>query len=84
MSRSYKKTPVSKDGGCKKWVKRQAAKAVRRYDGKIAKGGSYKKLFEQWNICDYWSYEEWNVHTKRSYEMYGWNKSHWLKWYYRK
>lgn len=52
MSRSYKKTPVCKDQGTR-WMKCQASKAVRRYAEDIGDGGSYKKLFCSYNICDY-------------------------------
>lgn len=53
MSRSYKKA-ILKDGeGGKKWAKRQASKAVRRYKGEIPNGGAYKKLYESYDIDDY-------------------------------
>lgn len=55
MSRSYKKSPVCTDHTSPRtrWAKRQAAKAVRRHDGIIEKGRSYRKFFCSWNICDY-------------------------------
>ncbi|QHW35182.1 hypothetical protein GZH47_19525 [Paenibacillus rhizovicinus] len=52
MSRSFKKTPVCKDP-CSKWMKRQASKAVRRYDADLNAGGGYRKVFCSWNLCDY-------------------------------
>lgn len=57
MSRSFKKTPISKDGGrSSKWGKNQANRKIRNYNDEIPKGGSYKKLYEQWNINDYITY----------------------------
>ena len=54
MSRSYKKTPFCGDGPhCKK----EANRRVRRYlnnGGDLANGSSYKKLFCQWEIRDYY------------------------------
>ena len=62
MSRSFKKTPISKDGGrSSKWGKNQANKKIRNYNDEIPKGGSYKKLYEQWDINDfvvYWTEED--------------------------
>ncbi|MGO4271501.1 hypothetical protein AB4Z22_16925 [Paenibacillus sp. TAF58] len=59
MSRSYKKSPVSTDHHSPgtRWVKRQAAKAVRRYGGIVENGKSYRKLFCSWDICDYRFYQ---------------------------
>lgn len=55
MSRSYKKTPISKDhtNGMKKF----ANKKVRKYKGEIEDGNSYKKIFCSYDICD-WSFRE--------------------------
>lgn len=53
MSRSYKHTPGwTLAPRCSKQVKRWANRVVRRRWG-LSNGGSYKKLFESWNICDY-------------------------------
>ncbi|MCX7746940.1 MAG: hypothetical protein N2645_08640 [Clostridia bacterium] len=55
MSRSFKKTPVCKDGtGTKglQWAKRQANKKVRRIK-EISSKKAYKKVYETWNIHDY-------------------------------
>lgn len=51
MSRSFKKTP----GWCdyQPWAKKQANRRVRQYKGGLPDGGAYKKLFEQWTICDW-------------------------------
>lgn len=50
MSRSRKKTW----GVCDRcpYAKRQANKKVRRTPG-ISSGGSYKKVYDPWNICDF-------------------------------
>lgn len=51
MSRSYKKNPIVKIGtpGAKKLANR----AVRRYKGHLSSGSEYKRLWPQWDICDY-------------------------------
>ena len=51
MSRSYKKTPVVKDRS--PYHKNQANRRVRRTKGVVFKGALYKRLFEQYDICDY-------------------------------
>lgn len=59
MSRSYKKSPVCTDHNTPgtRWAKRQAAKAVRRYNDCIDDGKSYRKVYCSWNICDYRFYQ---------------------------
>ena len=58
MSRSYKHNAVMKDGNrSKKQDKRLANKAVRRTD--LASGCAYKRVYNQYNICDYLC-AEWN------------------------
>ncbi|MEK3901698.1 hypothetical protein [Paenibacillus sp. FSL R7-0179] len=52
MSRSFKKTPVSKDQA-NPWIKRQASKAVRRYTLDIPCGKSYRKIYCSWDISDW-------------------------------
>lgn len=94
MSRSYKKTPVKTDYFKEKRLKkREASKAVRRYQDNIANGGSYRKIYCSWIICDYRIYETLNE------ELHDWatsdspyyrNKSrieiihNWAKYHYRK
>ncbi len=54
MSRSYKKPSYSDySRGHTKWAKRQASKAVRRYQGEISSGCQYKKIYPSWDIFDY-------------------------------
>jgi predicted carbohydrate-binding protein with CBM5 and CBM33 domain len=50
MSRSYRKTPIYKDS--MKGAKREANKAVRRA-AVVPDGGGYKRIYEQWDICDW-------------------------------
>ena len=51
MSRSYKKTHIWKDsaGDHKRW----ANKKVRRYKGDLKNGKHYRKVYDQYSICDY-------------------------------
>ncbi len=56
MSRSYKKTPITKDGST--WHKRQANKRVRRFKGDLAnKGTGFRRLYDQYSLCD-WKWHE--------------------------
>lgn len=79
MSRSYKKTPIIKCCGDKRYGKRQANKKVRRSDRTVLlKGKQYRKLYETWDINDmiqFWSRRE----AERRGEL-----DIWKKWYYRK
>ena len=80
MSRSYKKTPVIKDSGCKgtryKSGKQIANRAVRNQED-VLNGGSYKKVYCSWNISD-WRFmkteeelrKEWDSGKKRLRETY--------------
>ena len=66
MSRSRKKTPMIKDNnrGSNKISKRIANKTVRRYQGAIADGCSYRKIYSSYEISDYgfyWPWEEWSA-----------------------
>jgi hypothetical protein len=94
MSRSYKKTPVHTDKWLgRRFTKRQASKAVRRYKDTIANGKAYRKIYCSWNICDFWIYEtlkevlhQWEKSDRPYYR----NKSRkeiinqWAKYHYRK
>lgn len=56
MSRSYKKNNITTDHRAKttKYWKRQANKKVRHSLLNILlNGGVFKKLFDQYNLCDY-------------------------------
>lgn len=52
MSRSRKKTPIIKDRV--PGMKRLANKKIRRHSEEIPKGKGYKKLFESYDISDYY------------------------------
>lgn len=54
MSRSYKKA-WHKDSA-NRWVKRYASRKV-RHSLEVSDGGSFKKMFEQWDLSDFkwWS-----------------------------
>lgn len=51
MSRSRKKTPIIKDKN--KGMKNHANRKVRRRKDAPQDGSSYKKIFPQYDICDY-------------------------------
>ena len=46
MSRSFKKTPISKDHWGGKFGKRMANKAIRNKKDFASSGGEYKKMYE--------------------------------------
>jgi hypothetical protein len=52
MSRSYKKTPIVKDGHSGKFGKKVANRKVRHFKGDIANGKAYRKIYESWDIHD--------------------------------
>ena len=68
MSRSYKKNPIVTDGSARgtKAQKRLANQKVRRTNI-LLNGGSYKKVFGQWNIHDFSTRWPWNE-AKKDYE----------------
>lgn len=82
LSRSYKKTPVVKDGcnkaGSRKYWKRQAHKKERKTEDLGNKSNNYRKVFDSWNICDYRFYEEKEVGMDEGQHHF------WEKWYHRK
>lgn len=52
MSRSYKKTPVIKDGHSGKVAKSYANRKVRHYKNVLANGKAYRKVYESYDIHD--------------------------------
>lgn len=82
MSRSHKKTPVYKDGSNqskrRKYSKKQAHKKVRKWQGSFKKSNHYRKISEQWDICDYRFYEA------EPDSAIGEDYDHWKKYYFRK
>ena len=73
MSRSIKKTPVSKDQASR-WIKRQASKAVRRYSQDIPFGKFYRKIYCSWDISD------WRFYTPYKHAVKEWETTH-STWY---
>ncbi|GAG48176.1 unnamed protein product [marine sediment metagenome] len=77
MSRSHKKNPLVRSEGplYRRWAKRQANKAVRKYTNDIINGKFYKKVYDSWYIYDYHSrmtFKEWMVRADAYHLMY-WN-----------
>lgn len=61
MSRSYKKHPYIIMGGNSKFGKKFANRRIRNAKQDLPKGGSYKKLYEQYDLKDWiirWTWEE--------------------------
>lgn len=93
MSRSYKRFYVTKDHN--KGQKQLANRKLRRTDKLLPlKGGEYKKISEQWDICDYcwiWTKEEaiasWYEEEAEHYKGMAWRHSrfgtleNWLKYW---
>lgn len=97
MSRSFKKTPICKDGSRfhRKSEKKIANRKARKYKG-IQNGKFYRRIQNPWNIYDYVSYGG----SLRSYLEKRLTGNHrltprkktsimeiiedWEKWYYRK
>lgn len=100
MSRSYKKTPYCGDRKHKE-DKRKANKAFRnktdrmKLEDQIAPG-TFKKFYERWDICDYYSIftlEEYLYIRKARRGFHGYRRGeydeaqeiqNWHKWYKRK
>lgn len=82
ISRSFKKTPVYKDGSdrskTRKYWKRQANKKVRKCRTALKKSNQYRKIGEQWDICDYRFYEKKPDNDKSE------RHNHWGRYYFRK
>lgn len=68
MSRSYKKTPYCGDTTNKKERKRAANQAARNQIAhleELPQRGEYKKLYSQYDICDYYySFDSWEDYKK--------------------
>lgn len=72
MSRSYKKTPYAGQKKCK-FSKKYSNKKIRKTEEhckKIADGGSFKKILEPWDICDYKAIETWKEFKQRIQNHY--------------
>lgn len=51
MSHSRKKTPGFCDSNS--WAKNYANRCLRRHKGEVGNGGWFKKMYEQYDICDW-------------------------------
>jgi len=84
MSRSYKRTPVYKDGSKnsknKKYWKRQANRKIRKmYEDQRKKSNDYKKSgIDTWDICDYRFFAQ-NTEGLSDEEI-----DNWRRYFYRK
>lgn len=67
MSRSYKKHPYC--GDCKTVGKWFANRRVRRYKGMIHKGKAYRKVYDTWSVCDYYSKKDFQTYLKHAREV---------------
>ena len=76
MSRSYKKTPIIKQGSPtkRKWAKRQANKKARRSKN-IPSGKEYRKTYCQYDLYDWVFYQPYDESVP---------KNKWEKHFYRK
>lgn len=75
MSRSYKKTPYCGDNKGKD-KKRMANKKVRMFLKNLdheLKYGDYKKIYESYDICDFYLSETWE-------EYWEWCLRHYYEW----
>ena len=64
MSRSYKHIGFCKCEKCCKIGKKFANSKERNYKGEIPNGKAYKKIYNSWDICDYYNIETWNSYKK--------------------
>ena len=79
MSRSYKHTPYCGDRK-NKYMKRYANKCIRqslKNSDYLPSAAKYKKMFESWDICDYF----WYGYSFESY--YQKEIAKWYEWRYR-
>lgn len=80
MSRSFKKTPMTKCAGYGTYGKKLANRKVRHARNDVAANGkSYRKMYETWNINDFIS-----RCTRKDAERCGMNRDAWEKFYHRK
>lgn len=70
MSRSYKKTPIVKDGHSGRFGKTFANRKVRRCKEPIANGKAYRKVFNPWDIHDYVDYCSYGDFKKRQESVF--------------
>lgn len=83
MSRSYKKFPYCGEDSFKKIGKRAANRRVRcayrqaiknkNYEYTLADGSAYKKVYESWDIVDFYSSRTWEEYWQDCQSHY----THW-------
>ena len=84
MSRSYKKNPLWKCERSKKFGKKVANNKVREYrkfNKTIKNGGSYKKIYDSWDICDCKSSMTFEEYKRRCSKFYKSEKEIYIDWY---
>lgn len=83
MSRSYRKNPVGKDHnyGMKQCANKKVRRVLNRNPELRLKGKEYKKLFESYDICDYWfppkNFEEYfqsAIKRWHEWQIYSWGR----------
>lgn len=70
MSRSYRHNPITKDfGSSHKEIKKIANRKVRRRNGTLPNGNFYRRIFPQYEVCDWWT--RYSIHDwRRDQEEY--------------
>lgn len=84
MGKSYKKFPFCKCEDSCKWGKKQANRRVRRYKGELGNGREYKKLYNSWDICDYYFSETWKEYQHYCEQPRWWRdyeEPNYYEWY---
>ncbi|WP_044640695.1 hypothetical protein [Risungbinella massiliensis] len=94
MSRSYKKSPIFAEYySGRRWTKRLASKAVRRYQDRIPNGTAYRKIYCSWLLCEFRVYypleeaiHDWEIDQYSDYQGVSRTEmiNNWAKMYYRK
>ena len=77
MAHSYKRTPWSGDSkgpNKKKYASRRVRSKIKGWES-LPQGGSYKRLYESYDICDYGCRETWHQYWQRVVAA-------WHKWGY--
>lgn len=80
MSRSFKKTPYC--GDAKGKVKKQMANSkvrsyLKKYPELVIANGDFKKIFESYDICDFYSIENFDEYFAWHLKFYNENKNRW-------
>lgn len=77
MSRSYKKTPYCGDNkgkNKKRFANSKLRTKLKNHDFILANGGAYKKVYESWDICDFYWITSWKEYWDiciRIWHQYG-------------